>query len=208
MVSIEEFTEFVKKKYNSIPTSRNERMIRHSHKLLTIGLDPHTTLDSFLNEIAMTICRHLGFMVGSIALIDPKDGKFRYVATVGLRKEAEEALKKMEYSLEVANDLQKYPRIILSKTVLYYPGELHPFMPGEEIMFRRPSEIGKERQSLDSMREDDWIGCRFFNREGKLLGWIDGDNTPDGKLPERESIFWLEFLADLVGIVLVERFHY
>jgi len=203
-----QFAEYIKDRYSPLIKNSNERNIKQVLKLLSMGFDPNTSLDSFLNEIALIICRNLGFTQGSVAVLDSKDGKYRYLATVGLRKEAKEAARKFDYTLDDLNDQNRYPRVALTRSVIFYPGELHPYIQEEEILFRRPSQVGKEREFIDQMREDDWIVSRFFNRDGKILGWLEASNTLNGKLPERENILWLECFADIVGTILIARFKY
>jgi hypothetical protein len=68
--------------------------------------------------------------------------------------------------------------------------------------FNRPSELSKERISIDEMMEGDYLDVYVYGADDEMLGWIEVSYPSDGKFPSREIVRGLELLASVIGLSL------
>jgi len=184
----------------------NERVLEQIEKLMLKGTDPKETIDSFLMSAGTLIYRLFGISEVTIALKDPSDNRFKYRLFFGMRKESEDAYRKITYTLEQAISTTKYPRIRLSEYIDFFPSEYRPYIEGELDTFNRPSKLEMKRKSPTEMIEGDYFCVYFYGlNKNDILGWFELARTLNGKMPPRENLKWLELLASIVGRTIHER---
>ncbi|MEM4265140.1 MAG: zinc ribbon domain-containing protein [Thermoplasmata archaeon] len=184
----------------------NERVMDQIEKLMLKGTDPKETIDSFLLHAGTLIYRLFGISEVAIALKDPSENRFRYRLFFGMRKESEDAYRKISYTLEQTTSTTEYPRIRLSEYVDFFPSEYRPYIEGELDTFNRPSKLEMKRKSPTEMIEGDYFCVYFYGlTKNDILGWFELARTLNGKMPPRETLKWLEMLASIVGRIVHER---
>lgn len=198
----EDITRIIKNKYSQLPQDRYEKLIRHLPDLFSLGLRPRTTTEEYLREIADIIRRFIRFQQVAIAHLDPNDGLYKFVTVLGHTTETTKEYKNLAYKADDLFDQSNYPGVQLSARTFYYLSEQHPYIPGEEKFFYRPSKMGQKRDSPDRMLWDDYICCYYFDATKKPLGWIEVANKFDNKLPPKEDIVFLEFFASLIEMFI------
>jgi len=196
----EDMARIIRDKYTRLTQSKYEKLIRHLPDLYSLGLRPKTAVGEFLMEIADTIRRYIRFQQVVVSLLDPKDRLYKFVVVQGHTPETTREYKSLTYTADDLFDRSNYPSVQLSNRTFFYMGEHHPYIPGEEKFFYRPSKMGQKRDSPDKMLWDDYICCYFYDLLKKPLGWIEVANKIDNKLPEKEDIVFLEFFASMVEV--------
>lgn len=184
------------------PADKNERIMAELEKILS---QPRMKSDSprqFLEQIMNVIYRYLDFSELAVAFKDPRDGSFRYIAFMGLRKDAENAYRKLSYNKDDVVSQTKYPRIKCTPSVDFFPAELRPEKDGEIETFNRPGLLRQQRTSLEMLQEGDYFCAYLYGQMGDLLGWFDLARTKDGKFPSGNTLRWLNFICTFVGKVI------
>jgi len=162
-------------------------------------------MNSFLNALAQYIFRQLSIHSLSIGLRSADDGKYHYVAFAGLRKQAEDALRKCVYSREDLLDPKKYPYYDISKYTKLFLAEKNPYAPGEEESYNRPLMLTQSRTSFDDTIEGDYLDIFIIDNRRDIIGWIEVSGTKQGKLPDAFTIYWLELVGSIIGMLMTVK---
>lgn len=183
----------------------SEKIMAQIEKMLVRTTGPIETTQSFLQEVANTVARMFDFSELAIAIKDRSDNLYKYAVFVGMRKEAEVAYRKIGYSIDEVTSPVKFPRIKLDNYVDFFQGEFRPQREGELETFNRPSQLGKERGTLDDLQEGDYFCIYFYGLSRDILGWFELARTMNGKIPTRQTLKWLELIASVVGRIVYEK---
>ena len=202
---VTQLTKLLRERCSLIAEDENERIMAQIEKFLTRSGGVNETTQTFLQETANTIARLFDFAEFVISLKDRNDGLFKYVAFVGMRKEAETAYRKLAYTTDDAISPVKFPRIKLDNYADFFLGEYRPYREGEEETFNRPSQLGKQRDSIEKLQEGDYICIYFYSPNRDILGWFEVARTMDGLIPSRRTFKWLELVATIVGRIVYDR---
>jgi hypothetical protein len=160
---------------------------------------PDMNIQDFLLNTADLISRRFGIASVSIAVWDPLTKLYRYKAVNGIDKEAIESYMRIAYTKAQVNDNSTYPCHEISSHTKIYLTEEHPYAPGEEFSYRRPGLIGMKRRALTDSLEADYVDCFFYGKDKEILGWIETSGTRLRRLPDAETIRWIELVAIIVG---------
>lgn len=174
-------------------------------KIISDCQSPHQSQTAFLNAVAQYIYRQLYIHSLSIGVRDPTDGKYHYAAFAGLRKQAEDTLRKCVYSKEEFLDPKKYPGFTISKFTKLFLTENNPYAPGEEESYNRPLMLTQSRNSFDDSIEGDYLDIMILDDKHEIMGWIEISGTKQGKLPDATTIYWLELVGSLIGMILTVK---
>jgi hypothetical protein len=178
------------------------KVLESLQKIISDCQSPHLSLNAFLNAVAQYIYRQLNIHSLSIGVRNSDDGKYHYVAFAGLRKQAEDTLRNCVYSKEDFLDPKKYPAFSISRYTKLFLTENNPYAPGEEESYNRPLMLTQSRNSFDDSIEGDYLDIMIFNDRHEIIGWIEISGTKQGKLPDATTIYWLELVASLIGMIL------
>jgi hypothetical protein len=178
------------------------KVLESLQKIISDCQSPHLSLSAFLNAVAQYIYRQLNIHSLSIGILDPSDGKFHYVAFAGLRKQAEDTLRNCVYTKEEFLDPKKYPGFSISRFTKLFLAENNPYAPGEEESYNRPLMLTQNRSSFDDTIEGDYLDIMILDNKHEITGWIEISGTKKGKLPDATTIYWLELVGSLIGMIL------
>jgi len=171
--------------------------------LLSYMEKPHIDIRTLLNETATMISKQFGIREVTIGLRDKKDGLFRYVASVGIRPEAEAALRRVVYTIQDFRPDGNYRGTALGKYSTLYLAEDNPYTESEEITYSHPILLGSRRKSLTDSVEGDYIDVMIFGRGDEPAGWIEISCTRAGKIPDITTIKWMETISRIIGAAII-----
>jgi len=192
----------IRQKYSPVPQDEDERIIDNLEQVTDKFLSSDKGLEYLLHEIAILIHRRFEFKEVAIGLLD-FDGKFRYKVMQGFTSASEAARKSLAYTkADMAGDSERFPSIPIGHASEFLNGET---LPEEFGIYNRPSQLAKHRESPDEFKEGDYIDTFLYGRHKEMVGWIEVSGTKDGKLPERSTLFWLEMIASVLGLLVAQE---
>ncbi len=200
--SIVQLSKLVRELVPPTPADKSERIMAELEKILSQSRTRSDSPKQFLEQVMNIIYRHLNFSELAVAFKDPRDGLFRYIAFMGLRRDAENAYRKLSYNNDDVFSQSKYPRIRCTPSVDFFPSELRPENDGEVETFNRPGLLRQQRTTLETLQEGDYFCAYLQSQRGDLLGWFDLARTKDGKFPSGNSLRWLNLICTIVGKVI------
>ncbi|MEM2839869.1 MAG: hypothetical protein QXE18_07275 [Thermoplasmata archaeon] len=204
-VSLLERTRNILEMYSTTRDDDDEVVMGEIIRLLERTKAPTKQLDIFLHDLARTLHKLFEFKEVCVGIQDSSDGLFRYKVVLGFRGGAQEVRRKIAYHPDEITDEKHYPSTQVGKRTRFYLSENQPFKDSEREAFNRPSALGKERESEDSMIEGDYIDVFMLDPEKEIIGWIEVSNPHEGKWPSKKTIRWLELFATIAGAVVFER---
>jgi len=196
--------KFLIERYSPVPTNQDEKAIEGIEGLVSRAKTINQFHQVFLHDVARTIYRVFGFKEIAIGIRD-KDGDYRYVSMMGFRGDAELARKKMVYTSADMTDTQTWPGTRISKITTIHFFEDGNFKEGEENTYNRPSMLGMNRPSPESMVEGDYIEVAVQGPNNELFGWMELSNPRDGIFPSRNTIKWLELISVIIAAFLKSK---
>lgn len=180
----------------------NEKALDGVQALFAHFQKPDFNLDDFVNDALNMIRRRLWIREVTVALLDRRDGKFRYRYQAGLRREAWDAHLGLEYGLKDYLDPSVYKSREVSKLTTLFLAEDNPYGRGEESTFSRPAMLEVRRNALDDSLEGDYFDVWIVGRDKEVLGWFEMSGTTAGKLPDTLSIKWVEIIASITAMAI------
>jgi len=196
------FASEIKRRYSPAPKDETEKIFDNLQTFFSYAQEPGRPLQSILDQAVRLIYRLFNLKEVSIAIKSEKDGLYRYVSLLGLRKDAEEAHRRIAYTYEEIWDTDKYPSIKLSR-FSEFDIEDGTTLEGDELLaYNRPILLTQERKSYDEPLESDYFTVYIFGYKEELLGWIEIGDPRSGKLPERSTIKWIELICSTLGLII------
>jgi hypothetical protein len=196
----EQLKKAIREKYPSTPQNENE-LILDTIRIFTADLLKTKDIDHVLQDAATIIYTIFGFKEVLIGL-KGSNGLFRYRVVLGHSKKAKEAIAEAEYRIEEMVHSEEFPGITISNLCEFNLKEDLPDNATEIRQFNRPSELSKERTSIDEMMEGDYLDVYIYGADDEMLGWIEVSYPGDGRFPSREAVRGLELLASVIGLSL------
>jgi hypothetical protein len=200
--SILQLSKLVRDMCPPTPADKSERIMSELDRILSQSRVRSDSSKQFLEQVMNIMYRYLDFSELAVAIKDPGDGQFRYIAFMGMRKDAENAYRKLSYNTDDVFSQSKYPRIKCTTSVDFFPSELRPEKDGEIETFNRPGLLRQHRISLEMLQEGDYFCAYLQSQRGDLLGWFDLARTKDGKFPSGNTLRWLNLICTVVGKVI------
>jgi len=127
------------------------------------------------------------------------DRLYRMVVFYGYRPETEDANRKLVYTEADFGESEVYKGISISPLTRAYFSEDSPYANIEEATFNRPTMLKGKRKATEESIEGDYFDTVIRDSEGAMLGWIEYGGTSVGKLPDVQSIKWIELIASTLG---------
>lgn len=183
--------------YSQIPKDDTERIMNEVHGLIEYCSDRRNTLLKIVERLCKTINKMFEFKSVSIGLRS-NDGYYRYVFWIGHPKESEDALKRLKYDIHEMIDYDKFPAIRIGTITQYHPVESFPGHAEDEfIAHHRPELLTSPRTNMNKFMRGDYLDVIMHGYEGEILGWIELSETKENRMPSRNSIRWIELMADV-----------
>ena len=204
-ISPESVASRIRTEYQHASMKPETKRMESLQKIISDSQAPYLQLNTFLNAVAQYIYRQLNIHSLSIGIRDSGDGNYRYIAFAGLRKQAEDTLRNCVYSKEDFLDPRKYPGFQISKLTKLFLTENNPYAPGEEGSYNRPLMLTQRRTSFDDTIEGDYLDIMIMDNRHEIVGWIEISGTKQGKLPDAATIYWLELVGSIIGMVLTVK---
>jgi hypothetical protein len=157
---------------------------------------------ALLTDAGNQISQLFGIREVSIGLKDPADGMFRYEVMVGVRDDAEQALRRLVYTSDDFGESSSYKGWMISKYSKLFLAEDKPYSNGEKESYSRQFLLGSKRRSANECLEEDYLDVLICGMEDELLGWIEISGTRTGNLPDSNTIKWIELISRIIGIAL------
>ena len=164
---------------------------------------PHIDLQPMLDDAAASISKQLGIREVTIGLKNKKDGLFRYVSIVGVRDDAEQALRRLTYTVDDFRADGRYKGTALGRQSILFLAEDNPYVAGEEDTYSHPVLLGSRRKSLTDSIEGDYIDVLIFGKGSEIIGWIEIAGTRAGKIPDVATIRWIEMISKIIGAAII-----
>jgi len=161
---------------------------------------PNLDLRALLKDAADVINKQLKIREVSIGLKSARDGLFRYEVFAGFRKDTEEAHKRITYDDQQFFNEDKYKCTELGKRTRVFLAEDAPYLESEEDAYNRPAllKVASRATPADSI-EGDYIDIIMPGLNGEPVGWIEIACTVSGKIPDVNTIRWIETIAMVLG---------
>lgn len=164
---------------------------------------PRIDIRAMLDDAAAMISKQFGIREVTIGLRDQKDGKYRYVSIVGVRQDADQALRRLAYTADDFRTDGRYKGTMLGKHSALFLAEDNPYAEGEEETYSHPVLLGSRRKSLTDSVEGDYIDVMIFGRGDEMIGWIEIAGTRAGKIPDVATIRWIEVISKVIGAAII-----
>lgn len=199
-----EYVAHIKRKYDLAPQNEQEKILSGIVSMIEFSKDGRRSINSILEHAARMIFRLFGIREIGIGLKNRKDGLYRYEVILGFRQEVKDNLMRLEYEGAEILDGSKYPNIKIGRLA-----EFNPFdsMSEEEMRpyVNRPSLMNRKRTSHDLFLEGDYVFIWMFDTGDAMIGWIELSCHKDGELPSRTDVRWLEGIAEILSLVVQQR---
>lgn len=198
-----QYRTFIENSFSPIPRDDFEKVIDNILALIEMGHDRKQPLKSTLDFAAKIIFKLFDFHEICIGLKNRKDGLYRYDIVFGFRKELEDNLRKMKYTLEdmVSND--RFPFIKMGRLSELNPIEGLP--ESERQLFNRPYALSVHRKTPDEFHEGDYIDVWMYSHNRELIGWFELASPMNDKLPTRGQMRWIELIVAICSSIVAEK---
>lgn len=174
-------------------------------KLCSHLCTPPADVRAICEDAAILIVKQFGMRDATVGLKSAKDGLFRYEVVVGMKKETEDALRKLAYTVDDFLSDKKYKGTTISKYTRLYLTEDSPYAETEKDTYSHPVLLSSRRRSLTESVEGDYVDIHILGENDELLGWIEISSTRTGNLPDIPTIRWVEMIARILAIALVNE---
>lgn len=170
-------------------------MLQHFYK-------PQMSIRGMLEEAASLIQRQFAMREVAIGLKNNTDGMYRYEVLLGYREDAEKAHRMLQYSEADFWNESKYKSTTISRQTRLFLTEDTPYLEGEKSTYNRQVMLDVKRTSPNECLEADYLDTTIPGQGGDAIGWIEFTGTRGGKLPDAQSIKWIEFIACILGAAI------
>ncbi|HDP96363.1 MAG TPA: HAMP domain-containing histidine kinase [Euryarchaeota archaeon] len=159
------------------------------------------SVDSIFKNIFESVQEIFNISEMFIARLDEKKNLFVIKALSGYPPEDLKAIKRMGFTSEQIR-LQSPSRFRVGRDSYYIRAEEWSHFNPRDPFYDHPEDLWKPR-----MRPDEWHEIDFFNfllrdHHGNIVGFMELNDSEDGKLPSREEVEAIEIFAGLAGIAI------
>ena len=173
------------------------------HQLCSHMCAPSVDIKALCEEAASLIVKQFSMRDTTVGLRNEKDGLFRYEVVVGMKKESEEAIRKLVYSEDDFLSDKEYKGTTISKYTRLYLAEDSPYADTEKDTYNHPVLLSSRRRSLTESLEGDYVDVHILGEKDELLGWIEMSGTRTGNLPDIQTIRWVEMISRILAVAII-----
>lgn len=180
---------------NEVKTERLVKILDLIQSVLRVD-----DLDLVLQKVSDAMAYTFGFRKTGVSLFSEKSDKVTVHSMTGYSQaEAEEVLRSTILKAKVLEDFREEFRV--TRTGFFVPGEVQGDGSGF-VFVEDPERAKKARHTPDSWHELDLLYFAMFDREGKMLGYIQLDYPLDNKIPTKETMEAMEAFASIATIAI------
>ncbi len=201
-LTTEEIARGLHMEYAQWSKDSSQKIMEEIQELLTVARADKLEITSLLDKAANIIHQQFRLRWVAVGTRSARDGLYRYDSFVGLREDAVKARKHQSFKREDFNGTGSYIGRQISDMTMLYLEEDKPYTDGAEGTFNRPALMHSVRRSPQDSLEADFIEVHMLGGKDNLLGWIEASGTIIGKLPDINSIRWIELIASIIGVAL------
>jgi hypothetical protein len=188
--------------YAQWSTDSMQKIMETIQELLEASRSDRLNVAELLEKAVKTVHQQFRLRWVAIGTRSGIDGLYRYNAFAGLREDAMKARQRETFKREDFDGKGKYKGREISDQTMLYLEEDKPYTDGAEATFNRPGLMNSSRRSPEDCLEADYIDVHIFGGKDDLLGWIEASGTLTGKLPDVNTIRWVEMIASILGVAL------
>jgi len=158
-------------------------------------------VDKVLQKIATTVAELFSVRRLHISVLDESSHVYRIRATYGFTPEQDRKIRKLTYSLERMKGDQADKYKISDNVYLVRPGP-EAFVKGEDAFYSNVANIHKPRTDASVWHELDYLKFIFYDRTGRLTGYIEVGELNVPTIPDGETIASMRIFAELAGVAI------
>ena len=157
-------------------------------------------LDVVLQKVSDVMASTFGFRKTGVSIFTEGSNRVTVHSLTGYSPEEEDAVRRSNIMKDkVLEDFREEFRV--TRTGFFIPGERQG--SGSSFVFlETPSKAIVPRASVDSWHELDLLYFAMYDRDGKMLGYIQLDYPKDGKIPTRETMESMEAFSSIATIAV------
>jgi len=180
---------------NEVKTDRLVRILDLIQSVLRID-----DLDLVLQKVSDAMALTFGFRKTGVSLFSEESEKVIVHSLTGYSEaESEEIYGSNILRNKVLEDFREEFRV--TRTGFFIPGEVQGDGSGFVFM-ESPDKAMQSREGPDSWHELDLLYFAMYDREGKMLGYIQLDYPLDNKIPTKENMEAMEAFASIATIAI------
>lgn len=180
---------------NEVKTNRILRLLELIQSVLRID-----DLESVFKKATETMTVTFGFRKGGISMFTEGSTRLTVHSLAGYTADEERIIRQSNILKDtVLQDFKEEFRI--TRTGYFIPGEVQGDGAGF-VFVENPSRVMKPRETPESWHELDLLYFAMYDREGKMLGYIQMDYPVDGKIPTKETMEAMEAFASIATIAI------
>lgn len=177
---------------------KNERMARLLDLIRSVvRIDQ---LDTVLRKTAETIAMTFGFRKTTVSLFTPGSDRVVVHAMSGYSSEEEQKVRdSVILKSKVLEDFREEFRV--TKTGYFVPVEFRKKL-AKSVYVEHPDSVGMKRPAPDAYHELDLFYFGIYDREGRVIGYIQPDYPENGKIPSKETMEAIEAFSSVASIAI------
>jgi hypothetical protein len=204
-LTTEEIARGVRMEYAQWSADSTQKIMEAIQELLAAARSDKLDIAVFLDKAVKMVHQQFRLRWVAIGTRGERDGLYRYNAFAGLREDAVKARQWETFKREDFDGTGKYPGHKISDQTMLFLEEDKPYTDGAEATFNRPALMNSLRRSPEDCLEADYIDVHILGGKEDLQGWIEASGTLTGKLPDVNTIRWIEMIASILGVSLSRR---
>lgn len=204
-LTTEEIARGMRMEYAQWSTDSTQKIMETIQELLAAARSDKLNIADLLDKAVKMVHQQFRLRWVAIGTKSERDGLYRYNSFAGLREDAVKARQRETFKREDFDGTGKYPGRMISHQTMLFLEEDKPYTEGAEATFNRPALMNSLRRSPEDCLEADYLDVHIFGGKDDLLGWIEASGTLTGKLPDVNTIRWIEMIASILGVALSRR---
>lgn len=180
---------------NEMKTERMSRILDLIKSVVRVD-----SIDVVLKKIADTLAMTFGFRKTSVSLFSDGTDRVAIHALSGYTKEEEaQVTESVILKSKTLEDFREEFRV--TKTGYFVPAESQKDL-SSFVFMENPELARKKRETPDSYHELDLLYFGVYDREGRIIGFIQPDYPINGKIPTKEAMESMEAFASIASIAI------
>ncbi len=180
---------------NEMKTERMSRILDLIKSVVRVD-----EVDVVLKKVAETLAMTFGFRKTSVSLFSSGSDRVVVHAMTGYTKEEEEKVRSsVILRSKTLEDFREEFRV--TKTGYFVPAESQKNL-SDFVFMENPEFATKKREGPDSYHELDLLYFGLYDREGRIIGFIQPDYPINGKIPTKEAMESMEAFASVASIAI------